>query len=74
MEGDTMQDLIAYVSQNVTPFNVILLVLFIASEILGTVESVKASSLFGVGRKLLVTLKDEVVPQKTDAGSANPQQ
>lgn len=46
-----------------TPVNVILFVLLIASEVIGTNENIKNSSIYGVIKKVLATLKDEVWPK-----------
>jgi amino acid transporter len=51
---------------NVTPVSIVLALLLLVSEFLGTNEKVKASSIYGVIKALLATAKDEVFPKKDE--------
>lgn len=67
-----LNEALQYVIAHITPFNVLLLVLLIASEVLGTNDNIKASSIYGVLRSLIFTLKDQVWPRSTAAPSVLP--
>lgn len=55
-----MQTVVSYVAENLTPVNVVLLVLLLTSEILGNVQSVKSSSVYEVVKLVLKTVAEKV--------------
>ncbi len=43
---------------------IVITILFVISEVLGSVPSIKASSIYGLISALLTTLKDQATPQQ----------
>lgn len=66
------QTMIAQMKGHFTVESVVLLVLLIASEVLGTNDSIKASSIYGLAKAVLMTIKDQVWPQPTPAPATPP--
>lgn len=57
-----ISSMIIQLKNNLTPFNIALFVLLVVSEILGSNASIKANSIYGLFRVMLLTLKDQVWP------------
>ncbi len=55
-------DLITALRANTNAFTISLFVLLIVSEVLGTVDSIKAGSIFTLIRSILMTIKDQAFP------------
>lgn len=62
------------VKNHVTPITIAMFVLFVVSEILGTKENIKASSIYSLLKALVNTLIDQVMPKKAEDSTSNPQQ
>ena len=62
-----MQTMFEQIKGHVNGFTVTLLALFVVSEILGSNDRVKASSIYGIIKTLLATLKDQVWPMALKA-------
>lgn len=58
-----LTQLVQQLSGHVSVVNVVLFLLLVVSEVLGTVDSVKASSIFMVIKALLTTIKEQVWPK-----------
>lgn len=50
----------------VTPVSAVLFVLLVISEFLGANEKVKASAIYGIVKSVLMTIKDQVWPTRTE--------
>lgn len=48
---------------NINPVTTVMFILLVLSEVLGSVPSVKASSIYGVVVAVLTTLKDQAWPK-----------
>lgn len=64
----------ALVKSNVNPLTVTLLVLFIASEVMGSKDNIKASSFYGVFKAMLGAAIEQVKPTPVLAPAAAPAQ
>lgn len=63
--------LISQISGHITVFNATIVALLIISEVLGSVDSIKSSAIYGVFKALVSTLKDQVLPKNQAANTTD---